>query len=90
MREYRKLLSPSGQTDSWLPFTSGATFIGIVLATWVGGIACSEAIRYFRQFPNDNKIFKGVVGVISIINIAHTAMSSCFASSAVSTSRGSV
>ncbi|KAF7356265.1 Saposin B-type domain-containing protein [Mycena venus] len=53
----------------------GVIQIGLVLGTFLFGIETLQTFNYYREFPKDPKILKGLVGGIWFFELAHTISS---------------
>ncbi|KAJ7093713.1 hypothetical protein C8R44DRAFT_815018, partial [Mycena epipterygia] len=52
--------------------TLGALEIGTVVGTFFLGILTLQTFNYYRQFPEDSKTLKITVGVLWLLDLAHT------------------
>ncbi|KAF7356269.1 Saposin B-type domain-containing protein [Mycena venus] len=52
--------------------TLGDIQIALVVATWLFGIGSLQAWNYYREFPKDPKILKGLVGGIWLLELGYT------------------
>ncbi|KAJ6581974.1 hypothetical protein B0H19DRAFT_1252128 [Mycena capillaripes] len=55
--------------------TLGVIQIGLVVATWLFGIVTLQTFNYYRTFPKDHKILKGLVGAIWFLELGHVLVS---------------
>ncbi|KAJ6581987.1 hypothetical protein B0H19DRAFT_1229161 [Mycena capillaripes] len=69
------MASPAAPPALVLDGTLGVMQIGLVVATWLFGIETLQAFNYYRDFSNDRKVIKGLVGGIWLIEVAHTLVS---------------
>ncbi|KAJ6581955.1 hypothetical protein B0H19DRAFT_1117113 [Mycena capillaripes] len=52
--------------------TLGDIQIALVMATWLFGIMTLQTFNYYREFPKDPNILKGLVGGIWLLELGHT------------------
>ncbi|KAJ6577665.1 hypothetical protein B0H19DRAFT_1062254 [Mycena capillaripes] len=52
--------------------TLGVIQIGLVIATWLFGIETLQTFNYYRDFGNDPKVLRGLVGAIWLLEVGHT------------------
>ncbi|KAJ6481288.1 hypothetical protein C8R47DRAFT_594998 [Mycena vitilis] len=65
--------SPAAMTPA-LDFI-GDLQIGLVLATWLFGIMTLQTFNYYREFPKDHNVLKGLVTGIWLLEFGHTVSS---------------
>ncbi|KAF8636856.1 hypothetical protein AX17_003214 [Amanita inopinata Kibby_2008] len=57
-----------------IPKTYGALLIGTLFASFLSGVTTVQSVVYFKLYPNDNFLTKGLVTVVWALDTVHSAL----------------
>ncbi|GLB41243.1 hypothetical protein LshimejAT787_0904580 [Lyophyllum shimeji] len=54
-----------------IDLTLGPMLTGVLLATFLFGVECVQLYMYFRDFPKDSQLLKGLVTIVWVVELTH-------------------